>query len=82
MAQECKIGLKKNVIDKKTFEREISICKMLSEENGGKCGWGNCENCGVIPLLCKLHKGVLLEENDEIREAKRRYTVFEIAEKK
>ncbi len=55
------MGLKKNVIKKEVFDREIALCKMLFRENKGKCGWGKCPNCGVIPLLWKLHKGQLLD---------------------
>jgi hypothetical protein len=47
---------------KKTFDREIELCRMLTRENKGGCGWGKCKDCGVIPLLIKLHKGELLEE--------------------
>jgi len=58
----CKTNLKKNIIKKEVFNREIALCKMLSEEHKGKCGWGKCKECGVIPLLYKLHKGKLLEK--------------------
>ncbi|MFC1663626.1 hypothetical protein ACFL0A_00645 [Patescibacteria group bacterium] len=58
----CKTGLKKNVIGKKVFEKEINLCKKLSKENRGSCGWGKCKDCGVIPLLYKLHKGQPLED--------------------
>jgi hypothetical protein len=57
-------------IPKKVFDREIELCKKLSKENGGKCGWGICKDCGVIPLLYKLHKAELLESPEEIRKAK------------
>jgi len=67
----CKTGLKNNIIDKEVFERELSMCKNLSKENGGKCGWGVCQTCGVIPLLHKLHKGELLEDSEEIKKAKK-----------
>ncbi|MFA5127487.1 MAG: hypothetical protein WC457_00605 [Patescibacteria group bacterium] len=67
----CKTGLKKNVIKKEIFEREISLCKKLSLDNGGKCGWGVCAKCGAIPLLYKLHKGILLEKPDEIKQVKK-----------
>ena len=64
----CKTGLKKNVINKSVFDREIALCKMLNEENDGKgCGWGKCKNCGVIPLLYKLHEGILIENEKELR---------------
>lgn len=61
---KCETGLAKNIIDKEVFDREISLCKKLSKEKGGKCGWGTCLHCGVIPLLHKLHKGELLEDNE------------------
>ena len=68
----CKTGLKKNVIKKEVFEREIALCQMLSKENKGKCGWGKCKDCGVILLLYKLHKGQLLEDPAKIAKIKRR----------
>lgn len=70
----CKIGLKKNIINKEVFDREIALCKQLSKENNGKCGWGRCKDCGVIPLLYKLHKGKLLEKSNEIKKAKKNIT--------
>ena len=66
----CKTGLKKNIINKEVFERELTLCKNLAKENGGKCGWGVCAKCGVLPLLYKLHKGTVLEKPGEIKEAK------------
>ncbi len=57
------------VISKEVFDRELALCKKLSSENGGKCGWGRCADCGVIPLLYKLHKGVLLE-GEELQQIK------------
>lgn len=69
-ALTCKTGLKKEIINKETFERELSLCKMLSNENNQKCGWGSCEKCGVIPLLYKLHKGQLIENPEEITKIK------------
>jgi len=68
----CKTGLRKNIINKKVFDREIALCRKLSKENSGKCGWGNCKNCGVIPLLYKLHKGKLLEDPAEITKIRNR----------
>lgn len=68
----CKTGLRKNVIRKEVFEREIALCRMLSKENKGKCGWGKCKDCGVTPLLIKLHKGELLESLAKIAKIKRR----------
>jgi len=66
----CKTGLKKNIIKKDVFDREIAICRNLSKENRRKCGWGKCQDCGVIPLLYKLHKGQLLEDSVEITKVK------------
>jgi hypothetical protein len=43
------------------FEREIEMCKQLSKKNDGKCGWGRCEDCGVIAILYKIYKGQILE---------------------
>ena len=64
----CRAGLKKNIIKKEIFEREVALCKNLAKENGGKCNWGVCAKCGVLPLLYKLHKGVLLEKPEELKE--------------
>lgn len=66
----CKSGLQKNIINNEVFRRELALCRKLSRENGGKCGWGKCKNCGVIPFLYKLHEGKLLENPDEIKKAK------------
>jgi hypothetical protein len=68
----CKTGLKKNVIKKPVFDREIELCRQLAKENKGKCGWGKCNDCGVIPLLWKLHKGELLTDKDELVEVKKK----------
>lgn len=66
----CQTGLKKDVINQEVYEKELQLCKNLSAENGGKCGWGVCRDCGVIPFLHKLHKGELLEDPELIKEAK------------
>jgi len=70
----CKTGLKKNIIKKEVFDREVTLCKMLSKENRGKCGWGRCKDCGVSLLLIKLYKGKLLEKPSEIKKAKAKIT--------
>ena len=57
-----KLTCEKNVIKKEVFDREIALCKMLFKENKGKCGWGKCKDCGVIPFLYKLHKGKLIDK--------------------
>ena len=64
----CKNGLKKNVISKSVFEREIELCRELSKNK--KCSWGKCGSCGVIPLLIKLHKGILIEDEKELKKIK------------
>lgn len=61
-----KTGSKRNIISKEVFDREILLCKKLFKENKGKCGWGECKKCGVIPLLYKLHKGKLLEKPTDL----------------
>lgn len=66
MSTTCKTGLKKNVISKKVFEKELLLCHELSKKNGGGCCWGECKNCGVTPFLYKLHKGVIIHEPKEL----------------
>jgi len=61
---------KKKAISKKIFDKETSMCKKLFQKNKGKCTWGKCKDCGVIPLLYKLHKGQLLEKPAEIKKVK------------
>ncbi len=53
-------------MDREIFEKEIALCRMLSKKNGGKCAWGECSKCGVIPLLYKLHKKIVVEKDDEV----------------
>ena len=72
----CKTGLKKNIIKKEVFDREIALCRKLSKENRRKCGWGKCQDCGVIPLLYKLHKGQLLEDPVEITKVKNKFIKY------
>lgn len=50
----CQTGLKPEIIDKETFERELVLCKKLSADSS--CNWGNRQDCGVIPLFYKLYK--------------------------
>ena len=66
-----KTRLKKRAIKKDVFEREIAMCQKLSKENKGKCNWGKCKDCGVLPLLRKLYQGELVEDKDEIRKMKK-----------
>ncbi len=66
----CKTGLRKNIIKKEVFDREMALCKKLAKENKSKCRWGECKKCGVIPLLYKLHRGKLLEKPADITKTK------------
>jgi len=63
-------------IEKEVFDKEIALCRKLSKENNGKCSWGKCQSCGVIPLLYKLYKGELLEDEKEIKEIKNKVFNF------
>jgi len=67
----CKTGLKKSIINKSVFDREIEMCQKLSKENKGRCKWGKCKNCGVPMLLIKLYKGRLVEDKDEIEKIRK-----------
>ena len=58
-------------MDKEIFEREIAMCRELFKKNDGGCSWGECEKCGVIPLLYKLGKGEVYEKETDIEELKK-----------
>ncbi len=60
----------KKSLKKEVFNKEIALCRKESKENKGGCQWGRCKNCGVVPLLYKLHKGQLLEKPAEIKKVK------------
>lgn len=57
-------------MEKETFEKELNICKKQSKNNGGKCHWGECDKCGVIPFLYKLHQGKVYKSEEEIKTLK------------
>jgi len=57
-------------MEKEIFEKELAMCQKLSHDNGGKCNWGECIKCGVIPFLFKLGKGELYEKEDEVKKLK------------
>lgn len=57
-------------MEKETFEKEIEMCQKLSKKNGGKCNWGECQKCGVVPLLYKLGKNEFYEDGDEVERIK------------
>ncbi|MDD2909842.1 MAG: hypothetical protein PHU74_02875 [Candidatus Pacebacteria bacterium] len=67
----CKTGLCPNVINEEVFKKEIELCKKLNKKNGGKCCWGTCDNCGVIPCLYKLYKGEVVDDENDIKELKK-----------
>jgi len=46
------------VISKEIYEKELEMCRKLHKE--GKCCWGDCNKCGVIPLLYKLYTGKII----------------------
>jgi hypothetical protein len=57
-------------MEKDTFEREISMCHKLYHDNGGKCNWGECDKCGVIPILYKLFRRDIRETPEEVEDLK------------
>lgn len=58
-------------MDQEIFIKETGMCRELSKKNGGKCNWGECAKCGVIPLLYKLSQGKIYEKEDEIKGLRR-----------
>lgn len=66
----CQNNLNLNIISKEVYEKEVELCRKLSKENGGKCCWGTCESCGVIPCLHKLYKGEVVDAADKVKELK------------
>lgn len=57
-------------MEKELFEKEIGMCRELFKKNGGKCNWGECEKCGVIPMLYKICKNELVESEEDIKKLK------------
>ena len=57
-------------MEQETFEKEIGMCRELSKKNGGKCKWGECDKCGVIPLLYKIGKGEFYDSKIDIERIK------------
>lgn len=62
---------RKSIISKRIFDQETSLCETLSKQNNGKCNWGKCDECGVLPLLYKFRYGKILENKDEIKQIKK-----------
>lgn len=54
------------LISKDVFKNEINMCRKLNKKNSGRCSWGECNRCGVLPLLIKLHEGRLIEDSSEV----------------
>lgn len=61
-----------------TFDREIAMCQELSAKNNGKCNWGECAKCGVIPMLYKVGKGEFYEEEEEVNKLKKNTLVIRL----
>lgn len=59
-------------INKNIFEKEINICREQYKKQKG-CNWGECEKCGVVPLLVKLEKGKLIEDKNEVYNIREKY---------
>ncbi|MFA6974039.1 MAG: hypothetical protein WC238_04875 [Parcubacteria group bacterium] len=59
-------------INKKIFDSEIVMCHKLSKEKKG-CNWGKCTDCGVVPLLYKLHSGLVAEKKADIKKLKNNF---------
>jgi len=58
------------MIEEELFEQEIGMCRELFKRNGGKCNWGECSKCGVIPLLHKLYRSEVVESEGDIKKLK------------
>lgn len=61
-------------MNKEIFDREIAMCRKLYKKNKG-CNWGKCDDCGVVPLFYKLHKGEIIEDKKEVKKLKNK--IFE-----
>ena len=47
------------------------MCRDLNKKNDGRCNWGECDKCGVVPLLYKLGKGEIYEKKEEVQNLKK-----------
>lgn len=59
-------------IENKIFDSEIAMCNRLHKKSRG-CNWGKCKDCGVIPLLYKLHTGLVVENKKDAEKLKKAY---------
>lgn len=57
------------MMNQEIFDTEIALCESHARKKGG-CKWGECEKCGVVPLLYKLCKNELIDDEDEIAKLK------------
>jgi len=57
-------------ITKKIFDAEIAMCRKLYKKSKG-CQWGKCQDCGVVPLLYKLHSGIVIENKTDLKKLKK-----------
>jgi hypothetical protein len=57
-------------ITKKIFDSEIAMCRKLNKKSKG-CQWGKCKDCGAVPLLYKLHSGLLVDNKKDIAKLKK-----------
>lgn len=71
----CTTGLKKNLISKEVFNREIALCREMFQKDGGCC-WGKCKNCGVVPLLHKLYSGKLVDNKKDLKKLRKKLINF------
>jgi len=53
-------------MEHEVFQKELAMCQKLNKKNGGRCNWGECEKCGVIPLLHKFGTGELVEKAEDV----------------
>jgi len=56
-------------MDREIFEKEIGMCRKLAKKNG-RCNWGECAKCGVIPFLYKIAQGKIYESEEEVNKIK------------
>ncbi len=74
----CRTGLKKKILSKEVFDREIAICSDDMHAKKGGCCWGRCDQCGVVPLLVKLYEGELVDDKDGLKKLKKRLINFNL----
>jgi hypothetical protein len=58
-------------MDDNVIKSEMGICS--DHFQNGHCAWGECQKCGVIPLLHKLSTGEVVETASEIADLRKKY---------